>query len=191
MGSAAVKYGAALVGVLLLLVFGLPYLKPLGRLLPNTKAMVGTTGDILKETEALQKGVAEVQANLAKVKQQDELMAKQYELMQGAVAELRRQEELAGRSRSLLATTLDKEQRTADLTARASQTAAGTMTAVNDNKAELSRLASATARVQNGSTAIDDQMNGLLGELEQSKQNFAVLGRLEEAIRRALRNWRW
>lgn len=190
MRSAALKVGAALVAGLLLLWFGLPHLLPLGRLMPNTKAMVGVTKEILVETEALQLGVARVQANLSKVKTQDELLAQQYELMQGAVTELRRQEELASRSGRLLAQTLEKERTTADLTARASQAAAGTMTAVNSNQAEVQRLAAATTRVQEGSAAIDRKLNSLLGELEQSKRNFAVLGRIEEAIRRALRNWR-
>jgi len=189
MRTAAIKLGAALVALLVVLWIGLPYLLPLGRLLPNTKAMVGVTGEILKETEALQSGVAKVQANLAKVKQQDELLAQQYDLMQGAVGQLRRQEELAGRSKGLLAQTLEKERTTADLTARASQAAAGTMTAVNSNRAELNRLAAATVRVQAGSESIDEQMNGLLGELQQSKTNFAVIGRWEAALLRAYEEW--
>ncbi|HWI53326.1 MAG TPA: hypothetical protein VNT01_14380 [Symbiobacteriaceae bacterium] len=189
MRTAAIKLGAALVAALVVLWIGLPYLRPLGRLLPNTKAMVGVTGEILTETEALQSGVAKVQANLAKVKQQDELLAQQYDLMQGAVGQLRRQEELAGKSRGLLAQTLEKERTTADLTARASQAAAGTMTAVNSNKAELNRLAAATVRVQSGSESIDEQMNGLLGELQESKINFAVIGRWKAALFRAIENW--
>lgn len=191
MQNIALKLGAALLAAVFFVWGVVPYLAPLGRLLPNTRAMVSTTRDILKETEALQSGVAQVQANLSKVKQQDELLARQYELMQTTVGELRRQEELATRSTSLLAQTLEKERVTADLTARASQAAAGTMATVNANGAELQRLSGATARVQEGSGEIDQQLNGLLGELEQSKTNFAVLGRLAEAIRRALSNWRW
>lgn len=190
MQSTYVKLGLGALALVLFAWLGLPQLKPLGKLLPNTKAMVTTTGEILKETEALQAGVAQVQVNLAKVKTQDELLAQQYELMQGAVVELRRQEELAGRSGRLLSQTLEKERTTADLTARASQAAAGTMTTVNSNAAELKRLSAATARVQEGSAAIDRQLNGMLGELAESKTNFAVLGRLEEAIRRAIYFWR-
>lgn len=186
-----IKLGAALVAVLFCLWGVLPYLRPLGRLLPNTSGMVGTTGEILKETEALQAGVAQVQVNLAKVKQQDQLLAQQYELMQQAVAELTRQEELATRSTGLLSQTLAKERTAAGLMAQVSQSAAGSMATVNANAAELKKVSSAAARVQEGSAAIDRQLDGMLGELEESKVNFAVLGRLEEAIRRALSNWRW
>lgn len=186
-----IKLGAALAAALFFLWGVLPYLRPLGRLLPNTRAMVSTTGEILKETEALQTGVAQVHVNLAKVKQQDQLLGQQYELMQQTVAELIRQEELAQRSAALLSQTLEKERVSADLTAQVSQAAAGSMGTVNANAAELKKMGSAAARVQEGSATIDRQLNGLLRELEESKVNFAVLGRLEEAIRRALSNWRW
>lgn len=186
-----VKLGAVLAAGLFFAWGVLPYLRPLGRLLPNTKAMVSTTGEILKETEALQAGVTQVQANLAKVKQQDQLLARQYDLLQQSVAELTRQEELATRSTGLLRQTLEKERTVAGLTAQVSQAAANSMTSVNANAAELKRVSSAAARVQEGSASIDRKLDGMLGELEESKVNFAVLGRLEEAIRRALSNWRW
>lgn len=186
-----IKLGAALAAGIFFLWGVLPYLRPLGRLLPNTKAMVSTTGDILKETEALQAGVAQVQVNLSKVKQQDQLLAQQYELMQQSVTELTRQEELATRSIVLLKQTLEKERTAAGLMAQVSQAAAGSMGSVNANAAELKKLSSAAARVQEGSASIDRQLNGMLSELEESKVNFAVLGRLEEAIRRALSGWRW
>lgn len=186
-----IRLGAALAAGFFFLWGVLPYLRPLGRLLPNTKAMVSTTGEILKETEALQAGVAQVQVNLAKVKQQDQLLAQQHELMLQSVAELSRQEELATRSTVLLSQTLEKERTAAGLMAQVSQAAAGSMASVNANAAELKKLSSAAARVEAGSASIDQRLNGMLGELEESKVNFAVLGRLEEAIRRALSNWRW
>lgn len=183
----------AIVAGLIFFAWGvLPYLKPLGQIMPGTKAMVATTREILKETEGLQAGVGQVQTNLAKVKQQDELLARQQQLMQATVVELRRQEQLAGGAKVLLTSTLDKERTTADLTARAAAAAANSMANVNANAAELNQLASVTARVQDGSETIDGQMDSLLDEMDQSAENFKVVPRIKEAIRRALeRSTHW
>jgi hypothetical protein len=170
--------------------YGIPWLSPLAELLPNTKSMVVVTGEILTETEKLQSGVGQVQSNLAKVKRQDELLAEQGQLMQGAIAELRQQQALAGRSKGLLADTLAKERTTAALTASAAQAAAASMGTVSANAAELDRLGANTTRIKQSSAVIDGEMDQLLDQMSQSADNFAVVGRIKEAIARAMQRTR-
>ncbi|HYG60493.1 MAG TPA: hypothetical protein VD902_20670 [Symbiobacteriaceae bacterium] len=186
MNPTTIKVGAAAVAGVVLLTVGLPWLSPLGELFPNTRSMVVTTGEILTETEHLQDEVAKVQVNLAKVQKQDQLLAEQERLMQETVTQLRRQEGLAESASGKLATILDKERTTAQLTARAAQAAGATMATVRANEAELGRLTAATVWVQDGSATIDRQLVSLLGELEESAANFAVIARWKEAFRRAL-----
>lgn len=193
MRTLAIQTGTALAVLVLAGWFGWPWIKPLGQLVPNTKAMVVVTKEILGETEQLQEGVGQVQANLAKVQRQDQLLARQEELMNSLVGELEQQHALATESTSGLTAALEKQRQSAVLTAEAVRAADASLVTVNANARELDRLYAATERIEANSAAIDGQMDSLLHQLEVSADTFEVIERWREAIRRALQRrwWPW
>lgn len=163
----------------------LPWLSPLGALPGNTQAMLATTREILRETEALQEELEQVRTNLGELGRQDQLLAEQEALMDEILEELAEQEDLAAGARGRMIALLEAERKTAGLTRQASQAGAATMKTLSANAAELGGLAAATQRIHSGSSAIDGKLNGMLGAMESAADNFVVIGDLKRAVARA------
>lgn len=176
------KMGAGAALLVLLLWAGADWLKPLGSLIPKTKAMLTTTQEILHETRGLQAEVERVHSSLAQVQQQERLLAEQQALMGGLLEEMKQQEQLTTEATHLMRSILEAERTTAALTAKADHAGAATMATVNASVAELDQLAAAARRIKGGSRTVDGQMDRLLAELQHSSVNFAVVARTRQAV---------
>jgi|GEM_PF-5136020 len=179
------KTGAALATALLVGWWGMGQLKPLGQLIPNTRAMVTTTKEILAETHKLHEGVGHVSTNLAKVKEQQRLLREQKRLMGDIVKGLEQQEQLAGGAKELMLRLLETEATTAGLTKAADRAGAATLAAVEANTRQLEQLGTATQRIKRAGARIDGQMDDLITEMEEAATTFAVIAKYKEAAGRA------
>lgn len=185
--------GAAL--LLLLGWAGAGWLKPLGSMIPNTRAMLGTTRQILAETQGLQEEVERVRVSLSQVQQQERLLDEQQALMAGLLQQMKEQEQLAAGTTRLMRSILEAERTTAALTREADQAGLAAMGTVSASAVELEQLAAAARRIKGGSRTVDGQMDRLLIALEGSAENFAVVARTREAagrtVDRSVNWWNW
>lgn len=177
---------AILAGTVLVLLLGaswagLPYLKPLGELIPMTRSMVSTTGEILRETKALQAGVTEVRSSLHQLARQEQLLIEQEALTRDLLAQLGEQERMAARSGRLLREILQTESTTVALAGQVDRVSAATLQGLRANGTELDKLIHAAGQVEAGSRNMDGQLGNLIAVMDESVENFKVVARLKEA----------
>jgi uncharacterized phage infection (PIP) family protein YhgE len=187
-----IVWGGGLVVAAFAIWLALPSLKPLASLPANTKHLVSVTRAILGETKQLQARVTDVQTNLKELGQQERLLSDQAQQMNLVLAQLKQQQSLASDSTKLLTQILQTEQQTATITARASQASSASTKTVAANARVVEQLATATGRIQQGSERINGQLDSMLGEMADSADNFAVIGRLKKAVTQVeerARNW--
>lgn len=172
--------GWLLVGALLAATLAIAA-RPLGELLSATGRTLLITRQILAETRLLQREVERVQANLAQMERQEELLDQQAAHMAELLSLLHRQEELATGTSQLITAILGAEREALALTRQADQNGLATLETVAANSVQLLRLAEATGRVQAQTLRLDSQMDQLLLEMEVAAESFAAVDRLRRA----------
>lgn len=189
-GGSGMKKWLIPVGVIAVLAaaFSLAPVKGLGakiqshNLLALLSNLTGTTDSMLLNTQQLHTKVLTVQNELGQLNKQEAIIQQQQQTGQELASQLAIQEKLTTEDVNLMGQILVRQKQSVQLTGDVAHKASSLSISVGKNANMMDQLLQALNQSGQTSNTMNQQMNQLLAELDQSMQEFKFFGQVDKLL---------
>lgn len=142
----------------------------------------GTTGSMLRNTQALHKKVQYVEGELGQLNTEESILQQQMVTGSQLSQQLVRQETLTRTDVQLMQQILIRQGQSVNLTGQVATQASQLSTSVQQNVQQLTQLGGSLNTANQESATLNQQMSQLLYELDQATQEFRLFGQVNQLL---------